>query len=157
MKRKPSHLYPAPIQPSSHQEPMQINALSTLSTSSSYKGSEKGVETLNRGVAGFQKTGGEADRSIGPASLGEPDARGVSHLVGEHHPRAKLSDAECELIRLEYEAGIEGSGPRIGYRALAKKWNTSKITIRDIVNMRRRNARPERWVVTRRRRRKPVL
>lgn len=159
--------YPTRIQPVSdpvsNEKPMQINAVSKVSNYSPTKGRERdikseigGIETPYRGSREFARKSDELDTGL-PASLGEPDARGVSHLVGEHHPRAILSDADVELIRLEYEAGIDGSGPRIGYRALAKKWNTSKITVRDIVNMRRRNARPERWVVTRRRRRKPVV
>jgi hypothetical protein len=65
--------------------------------------------------------------------------------VGEGHQHAKLTDAQVDQIRDEYEDGVEGRGPRIGYRALAKKWNVPKRTIRDIVNYNRRNHWPAHW------------
>lgn len=50
-----------------------------------------------------------------------------------------------EAIRDEYEDGIEGRGPRIGYRLLAKKWGVSKSTIRGIVTYQKRNQWAGRW------------
>jgi len=83
-------------------------------------------------------------------AVGEPDARGIPHPVGEYHPKARLSDADVEAIRQEYEAHPEGHPLHVGYRALASKWGVGKRTIRDIVNMNRRNVWAERWVVPRR-------
>jgi len=65
--------------------------------------------------------------------------------IGEDHPRAKLSDAEVEAIRDEYEAGLDGSGPKIGYRRLAKKWGVTPSTVRNIVTYRKRNQWAGSW------------
>lgn len=65
--------------------------------------------------------------------------------IGEDHANAVLTDAQVEQIRDEYEAGVEGTGPRIGYRLLAKKFGCSKRTVRDIVNYNRRNQWAARW------------
>lgn len=72
-------------------------------------------------------------------ALTEPDARGVLHRMGETHHHAILSDAEVDQLRDEYEAGV------MGYRTLAKKWNVSKRTVRDIVNYNRRNTWAAKW------------
>lgn len=56
--------------------------------------------------------------------------------VGEHHQRAKLSDADVELMRGLYEEGI------VGYRTLAKAFRCSRNTVKCIVKCRRRNATP---------------
>ena len=59
--------------------------------------------------------------------------RGNGHRArGEKHYRARLTDAEVELIRQVYESG------GIGYRKLAKKFDCSQWTIRDIVQYRTR-------------------
>lgn len=65
--------------------------------------------------------------------------------VGEDHQKATLSDRQVEEMRDRYEAGLDGSGPKVGYRVLAKLFGVSKRTVRDIVNYRRRVAYPERW------------
>jgi hypothetical protein len=65
--------------------------------------------------------------------------------VGETHPNAKFSDATVEAIRDAYEAGVDGTGPRLGYKALAKQYGMSKRTIRDIVHYVRRNGWADRW------------
>lgn len=65
--------------------------------------------------------------------------------IGEDHPRAKITDAQVESMRDEYEAGLEGTGPRIGYRLLAKKYEVSKRTVRDIVHYLKRNQWADRW------------
>ncbi|WP_296596627.1 hypothetical protein [Phenylobacterium sp.] len=65
--------------------------------------------------------------------------------IGEYHGRAKLSDAQVEQIRDIYEAGVEGTGPRIGYRLLAREFGVSKRTIRDIVSYTSRNRWATRW------------
>lgn len=57
---------------------------------------------------------------------------------GETHPKAKLSDAQVDAMRDEYENGLEGLGPRIGYRALARKYGTTKSTVRGILDYSRR-------------------
>lgn len=96
----------------------------------------------------------EVDRNHPEVPFGEPDEQGIRHLIGEAHPRARLTDAQVELIRELYDAGQEGTGPKIGYRALAKQFNTSKRTVRDIVNYRRRNVWADSWAVPRRKRRR---
>lgn len=65
--------------------------------------------------------------------------------IGEDHARAKLSDTAVDCIRNEYEAGQDGSGPKVGYKLLARKWGCSKRTIRDIVHYRTRNQWAARW------------
>lgn len=63
--------------------------------------------------------------------------------VGEHHPNAKLTDAQVDEMRDLNEEGI-------GYRQLAKRFNTSLNTVKDICTYRRRNtfaARHKRRVV----------
>jgi hypothetical protein len=79
--------------------------------------------------------------------------RGIHHPIGEYHPKARLSDADVEAIRQEYEAHPEGHPLHAGYRALARKWGVGKRTIRDIVNMNRRNVWAAEWVVPKRARR----
>ena len=51
--------------------------------------------------------------------------------VGEDHQHARLTDAECELIRQLHEQGMS-------YKKLADKFEVGKSTIADIVKMRRR-------------------
>lgn len=69
------------------------------------------------------------------------DERGVR--VGETHHRAKLSDADIDLIRDLAEAGLS-------YRQIAEKFDDggpvpSKSTIRDVVKCRRRYQVAIRW------------
>lgn len=59
-------------------------------------------------------------------------------LVGESHPNAKLSDADCDLIRELNERGV-------GYGKLAEKFEVPKSTIASIVKCRRRGQYPVRW------------
>ncbi len=59
--------------------------------------------------------------------------------VGEDHQRATLTDHDVELMRELREA--EG----IGYKRLAKMFDTSVRTVRDIVNYKRRITRPTAW------------
>lgn len=59
--------------------------------------------------------------------------------VGEDHGKAKLTDHDIDLIReLHEEHGL-------GYRTLARKFETSKSTIRDICKYRRRFAVAVAW------------
>ncbi len=60
-----------------------------------------------------------------------------NYRVGESHPKAKLSDVEVEQIRVLHEVG-DPLGQRWGYRKLAKRFLTSKRTIRDICHYKRR-------------------
>ena len=65
------------------------------------------------------------------------DERGCR--CGESHHRARLSDADVDLIRaLREEYGLS-------LRAIALKFGCSKSTVRDIVDYRRRTAYPVRW------------
>ena len=61
--------------------------------------------------------------------------------VGEGHPRAVLSDADCNLIREIYAEGFAS------YRTLARQFEVSRVTIRDIVTGRRRGDEPVDFVV----------
>lgn len=51
---------------------------------------------------------------------------------GERHPRAKLTDAEVEIIRRIYEEGM------VGYRALAQAFAVNRDTIARICRYERR-------------------
>ena len=61
--------------------------------------------------------------------------------VGEDHPRAKLTDAEVDLIRELREPLDEGATP-LSYGEIATKFEISKGTVFDIVNCRRRAVVP---------------
>ena len=50
--------------------------------------------------------------------------------IGEGHQRARLTDAQVDQIRDAYEQGLEGEGPRVGYKTLAKRFGVSKRTVR---------------------------
>ncbi|TAL32084.1 MAG: hypothetical protein EPN98_14835 [Phenylobacterium sp.] len=65
--------------------------------------------------------------------------------IGEDHPRAKLSDAQVEQIRDEYEEYPQGHELHVGYRLLAKRWGISHSMVRNIVTYRRRNQWAGRW------------
>ena len=65
--------------------------------------------------------------------------------IGEDHTRAKLTNAQVEQIRDEYEAHQSGHPQHVGYRLLAKKWGVSKRTIRDICSYKTRNQWAARW------------
>jgi len=54
---------------------------------------------------------------------------------GERHPKARLSDHDCDLIR---ELGDPEDSDRLTYAAIALKFDCSKSTIRDIVKCRTR-------------------
>lgn len=55
--------------------------------------------------------------------------------IGESHPRARLTDAECEQLILD--RGPEDN-PVMSYSQLALKWGISKPSVRDILKGRRR-------------------
>lgn len=62
------------------------------------------------------------------------------YRIGESHHRAKLTDEQVDEMReLHEEQGI-------GYRTLAKQFNVSKRTVRDIVQYKTRAQTPEFWV-----------
>lgn len=66
---------------------------------------------------------------------------GVNHLgrrIGQDHQAARLTDAECELIRQLHEEGLS-------YKKLADKFGIGKSTVRDIVTFRRRGQFPVEW------------
>jgi IS30 family transposase len=58
--------------------------------------------------------------------------------VGEDHQHARLTDAECEMIRQLHEEGMS-------YNELARKFEVGKSTIADIVKCRRRAQYPVAW------------
>lgn len=58
--------------------------------------------------------------------------------VGEDHQRATLTDHDVELMRQLREEGI-------GYKRLAKIFDTSVRNVRDIVNYKRRVSTPTAW------------
>ncbi len=58
-------------------------------------------------------------------------------LIGESHPKAKLTDGECELVR---ELRAEG----FNYRWLAAKFDCSISTVSNILNRKIRSATVER-------------
>jgi len=62
--------------------------------------------------------------------------------VGEDHQHARLTDAECELIRQMHEQGMS-------YKKLADKFEVGKSTIADIVKHRRRAQFAVGWRVVR--------
>jgi transposase len=57
--------------------------------------------------------------------------------IGESHPRARLTDHEIDLIRELHEGGL-------GYKKIAKKFDTGRETIRDIVRCKKRAQIPAR-------------
>lgn len=62
------------------------------------------------------------------------------HPIGEGHHKAKLTDADVELIRDIYEEGL------VSYSTLASVFGVDKATIRDIVKYRRRASTLARFV-----------
>lgn len=62
------------------------------------------------------------------------------YRIGETHHRAKLTDEQVDRMReLHEEQGV-------GYRTLAKMFDVSKSTARDICTYRIRAQTPEFWV-----------
>lgn len=59
-------------------------------------------------------------------------------LIGESHPRAKLTDHDVDLIRELAEYGMS-------YRELARKFECDESTIRRIVSCERRGSTPDRY------------
>lgn len=66
------------------------------------------------------------------------DDRG--NRIGEDHPRAKLSNAEVDLI-WELVHPTDGARP-MSHRQVAAKFDISRGTVGDIVSCRRRSAYP---------------
>ena len=74
---------------------------------------------------------------IGWSVVNRPDWIDHNHTSkahGENHPKAKLSDLDCEMIRELY--GEPGEG--LTYQQIADKYECSKSTVRDIVKCRTR-------------------
>jgi hypothetical protein len=59
--------------------------------------------------------------------------------LGQHHPRARISDAQVNEMRDLHEQGL-------GYRRIARLLGHPLYTVRDIVSFRRRNVTPTTWV-----------
>lgn len=76
---------------------------------------------------------------------------GVNELglrVGETHHRAKLTDADVDLIRELYEETHLPDGrvlPGLSYKQIAERFEISKSTVRDIIKCRRRFQFVSRW------------
>ena len=56
----------------------------------------------------------------------------TGHIIGEWHPKAKLTDKDVRRIRKEYVPGV------MGYKRLADKYGCGESTVRDIVKYRTR-------------------
>lgn len=56
-------------------------------------------------------------------------------VSGEKHPKSRLTDADCDLIR---QLGDIDDPTRLTYMQIAIKFECSKSTIRDIVKCRTR-------------------
>lgn len=62
--------------------------------------------------------------------------------IGEDHQRAKLTNAEVEMIRQLHVSGLS-------YRTLAEKYEVSKRTIAAICRYERRSEVPSNWKTVR--------
>jgi hypothetical protein len=74
---------------------------------------------------------------VGWSVVNRPDWIAPNHagkICGENHPKAKLSDLDCDMIRELY--GDPGAG--LTYQQIAVKYECSKSTVRDIVKCRTR-------------------
>ena len=94
-------------------------------------------------LAEWPTIGGEVDEEDRNGSALAPMKQRVALndealLICEEHQLVRLTDAQVRAIRDAYEAGVDGTGPKIGYRALAKQYGMGKRTIRDILNYKRR-------------------
>lgn len=155
MAKNLSNSYPTSIQPKSAEKPLETNTLSNLSNSPPKIGWSISFDTK---MAQGTTIGFESDRldRFTSVNRAEPPPTVVrkTHValnetgtqrIGEDHPRAKLSDAEVERMRDLYEAAAPGEPGHVGYRALAKLFNCSKRTVRDICNYSKRNQWVARW------------
>lgn len=66
--------------------------------------------------------------------------------VGETHHSAKYSETLVDAIRDAYEAGQDGTGPKLGYTKLAKMFNVPRRTVRGFCDYTRRNSWVAKWV-----------
>ena len=74
---------------------------------------------------------------IGWSVVNRPDWINPHHkgrVRGEDHPKSKLSDTDCDMIRVLY--GEPGQG--LTYQQIADKYECSKSTVRDIIKCRTR-------------------
>lgn len=157
-----SQRYPTGIQLEKGEKLNENNAVSKVSNYFPIIEGENGEKTVSAHSRGtHREVGSELDTSDTGLQIWKPGERAqvghpkpakrfvqlndVGHIIGEDHPGAKLSDEDVEAIRDEYEAGLDGTGPRIGYMRLAKKWGTSKSTIRGILTYQKRNQWLARW------------
>lgn len=64
----------------------------------------------------------------------------IGRRIGESHPRAKLTDRDIDLIReLHEEHGM-------GYKTIARKFETCHMTIAKICRYEIRCQTPDRWL-----------
>ena len=69
------------------------------------------------------------------------DLNDLKRRIGESHHRAKLTNAEVEVIRqLHAEKAM-------GYRKLAQKFDVASCTVRNIIKLRTRVQMPTEWRV----------
>lgn len=163
--RRPIHPLSNSIHLGKGNKPKEINTLSTISTYNEGIDwrEEKGIlggDKLEIGISrAHRKQVDRVDRRVGPpiqkweghrlVQVGHPIP--VKRLVSlnesgtpriwEDHARAKLTDAEVEAIRDEYETPGPGEPGHVGYKLLARKWGVPKLIIRDICNNTKGNQR----------------
>lgn len=141
MTRKVSNSYPTGSQ---HQGAKMLNEINAVSKVSNYlhEIGQKGVNDKNIALGEDRKGLDTSDTGLRlPPVKGRFVALNESRTqrIGEDHARAKLTDAQVEAIRDEYERHLPGHPEHIGYRILAAKYGVAKRTIRDIVNYDKRN------------------
>ena len=120
------------------------NAVSTASTSTPSIGWEGGkigfgeakIQTVGKGATIENEVDTADTPGSAPSSVKGWIARNDERR--ENHQGAALADAQVDAIRHAYEAGVRGTGPKIGYRALAQQYGAGKRTIREIVKYKRR-------------------
>lgn len=134
----------------------EIKAVTTVPTYSPYLSEREVIEKkggCKRGEIGPGERYGQEVGTVGTGPTQASPVRGRfvalnesgTQRIGEDHPRAKLTDAQVEAMRDDYEAYPVGHPEHMGYRLLAKKYDCSKRACRDICNFRKRNQWAGRW------------
>ena len=75
-----------------------------------------------------------------PAGNMRDQYRHGTRVAGDHHPAAKLSDAEVAEIRRRHAAGVSGTAPPITHRELADIFGISRPHVSGILSGRDRAA-----------------
>lgn len=100
-----------------------------------------------------QKMTGFLADGVARKGLGDEPKRvqlvGISEFkarVGETHHSAKYSETLVDAIRDAYEAGQDGTGPKLGYTKLAAMFDVPRRTVRGFCDYSRRNSWVAKWV-----------